>query len=119
MAGQFVITPWVGILPPNYVFTANPYEVADIFTVRLSELADPKYHAQSTRSWNGNTYEISIINAGRHEIWGATHQITTPNVAVVAGVSTCAVARTAAPLGASARWSATVCHPAGEKGEDT
>ncbi|HXC51063.1 MAG TPA: CoA pyrophosphatase [Candidatus Limnocylindrales bacterium] len=77
MAGQFVITPWVGLLPPGYRFKANPFEVADIFTVRLSELANPRHHAQTTRQWNGNTYDISIITAGRHEIWGATHQITT------------------------------------------
>jgi 8-oxo-dGTP pyrophosphatase MutT (NUDIX family) len=76
MAGQFVITPWVGLLPAGYEFRANPFEVADIFTVRLSELGNPRHHAQTTREWNGNTYEISIITAGRHEIWGATHQIT-------------------------------------------
>ena len=44
--------------------------------------------------------------------------LTTPNVAVGAGASTCAVARTGAPLGGSARASATVCHPGGENGVD-
>jgi 8-oxo-dGTP pyrophosphatase MutT (NUDIX family) len=77
MAGQFVITPWVGVLPAGYGFRANPEEVADIFTVRLSALADPRHHASTSREWNGNSYTISIITAGRHEIWGATHQITT------------------------------------------
>ena len=76
MAGQFVITPWVGLLPAGYEFHANPSEVADICTVRLSELGNPRHHGRSTRQWNGNTYEILTITAGRHEIWGATHQIT-------------------------------------------
>jgi 8-oxo-dGTP pyrophosphatase MutT (NUDIX family) len=76
MAGQFVITPWVGLLPRGYEFRANPFEVADIFTVRISELGNPRHHAQVTREWNGNSYDLSIITAGRHEIWGATHQIT-------------------------------------------
>lgn len=76
MAGQYVITPWVGVLPPDYAFRANPLEVADIFAVRLTALGDPRHHAQTTRQWGGNDYEISVITAGRHEIWGATHQIT-------------------------------------------
>lgn len=76
MAGQYVITPWVGLLPPAYVFQANPNEVADIFSVRLSALDDPRYQAHTTKQWGGNDYEISVITAGRHEIWGATHQIT-------------------------------------------
>jgi len=76
MAGQYVITPWVGVLPAGYGLRANPGEVADIFTVRLSELGNPRHHAQTTRQWGGNDYEISVITAGRHEIWGATHQIT-------------------------------------------
>lgn len=77
MAGQFVITPWVGLLPPDYTFCPNPNEVADIFTVRLARLGDPHFHSESTREWNGNSYRIQTITAGKHEIWGATHQITT------------------------------------------
>ena len=76
MAGQYVITPWVGVLPPDYAFRADPREVADIFTVRLSRLGDPRHHAQTTKQWGGNDYEIPVITAGRHEIWGATHEIT-------------------------------------------
>jgi len=76
MAGQYVITPWVGVLPPGYAFRANPHEVADIFAVRLSQLGDPRHQARTTKQWGGNDYEISVITAGRHEIWGATHQIT-------------------------------------------
>jgi len=86
MAGQFVITPWIGLLPPETVFRPNPSEVADIFCVRLSELADPRHHAKTTRHWNGTDYEISVITAGRHEIWGATHQITTNLLAILAEV---------------------------------
>ena len=76
MAGQYVITPWVGVLPPGYDFRANPREVADIFSVRLSELGDPRHHARRKRQWGGNDYDLPVITAGRHEIWGATLQIT-------------------------------------------
>lgn len=76
MAGQYVITPWVGLLPGEYAFQANPNEVADIFSVRLSELRDPRHHGQTRKSWGGNHYDLPVITAGRHEIWGATLQIT-------------------------------------------
>lgn len=76
MAGQYVITPWVGVLPASYGFRANPHEVADIFSVRLSDLGDPRHHARTTRHWGGNSYDLPVITAGRHEIWGATLQIT-------------------------------------------
>lgn len=76
MAGQYVITPWVGLLPAGTGFRPNPDEVADVFTVSLSRLGDLRYHARTTKTWNDNEYEISTITAGRHEIWGATHQIT-------------------------------------------
>jgi len=84
MAGQYVITPWIGVVPPSYSFRANPREVADIFAVRLSALGDPRYHEQTTKQWGGTDYEISVITAGRHEIWGATHQITRNFLEVVA-----------------------------------
>ncbi|MBI5503975.1 MAG: CoA pyrophosphatase [Deltaproteobacteria bacterium] len=76
MATQFVITPWVGLLPSGYRFRPNPHEVADVFTVTLSDLRDPRYHASQTKQWAGNEYQISAITAGRHEIWGATYTIT-------------------------------------------
>lgn len=76
MAGQFVITPWLGLLPAGYRFEANPREVADLFRVTLSALADPRHHALTRRSWGGNHYELPAITAGPHEIWGVTHQIT-------------------------------------------
>jgi len=76
MAGQFVITPWVGVLPAGYRFEANPREVDDIFSVSLSRLGDPVHHTSTSRQWGGNDYRLPAITAGRHEIWGATHQIT-------------------------------------------
>jgi len=84
MAGQYVITPWVGVIPAGYRFRANPHEVADIFTVDLDALGDPRHHARTTRHWGGNSYELPAITAGRHEIWGATHQITVNFLEVVA-----------------------------------
>jgi 8-oxo-dGTP pyrophosphatase MutT (NUDIX family) len=76
MAGRFIITPWVGLLPVDCVFRPEPGEVADIFHVRLSALGEPRFQGSTKKHWGGNAYDVPIITAGRHEIWGATHEIT-------------------------------------------
>jgi 8-oxo-dGTP pyrophosphatase MutT (NUDIX family) len=76
MAGRFIITPWIGLLPPDCTFRAEPGEVDDIFQVRLSALGDPRYQGTTKKHWGGNAFDVPIITAGRHEIWGATHEIT-------------------------------------------
>ncbi len=76
MAGQFVITPFVGLLPSDYEFTPNPSEVTDIFTLSISDLGDPRHRITENRRFDGVDYEISMITAGPHGIWGATHRIT-------------------------------------------
>lgn len=76
MAASYVITPVVGLLPAGYVFHPNPAEVSDVFTVTMEDLRDPRYRATERREFNGTEYEISMITAGRHIIWGATHRIT-------------------------------------------
>jgi 8-oxo-dGTP pyrophosphatase MutT (NUDIX family) len=76
LSADFVITPYVGLLPPDYSYRANPGEVADVFSVRLSHLADTQRHATEMREWQGALYPIEVIFAGHHKIWGATHRIT-------------------------------------------
>jgi 8-oxo-dGTP pyrophosphatase MutT (NUDIX family) len=77
MATDYVITPYVGLLPPRYEFTANPSEVSDLFTVSLTELRDPEHHGVADRQWRGSNFPVDVITAGPHAIWGATHSITT------------------------------------------
>ena len=76
MAGEFVITPYVGLLPEDYAFRANPGEVDDIFDVPVSSLLDPVHHDIEQREWRGANHTIQVITAGRHKIWGATRLIT-------------------------------------------
>ena len=76
LAGDFIITPYVGLLPFDYSYRANPSEVADVFTVRVTDLADAGHHTTELREWQGARYPIEVITAGPHKIWGATHRIT-------------------------------------------
>jgi 8-oxo-dGTP pyrophosphatase MutT (NUDIX family) len=89
MATEYLITPYVGLLPPDYNFHANPGEVDDVFTVSLPDLLDPGYHATEQRAWRGENHEIGIITAGRHKIWGATHTITTDLIDCLENIGAC------------------------------
>jgi len=86
MVTDYVITPFVGVLPGGYRYTANPGEVDDIFTVALTDLLDRSYHQTEARDWKGQSYDVDVITAGRHLIWGATHAITTNLIACLKAI---------------------------------
>jgi hypothetical protein len=76
MATDFLITPYVGVLPADYAFRPDPREVSEIFTVTLEDLMNPRYHEVTQRQWRGGTFPVDAITAGPHTIWGATHAMT-------------------------------------------
>lgn len=72
----FVVTPVVGLVPPEARYQPNPYEVAQLFEVPLAFLLDPANHRrhaferpEGRREWLSMPYQD-----GPHErfIWGAT-----------------------------------------------
>lgn len=76
MAERYVVTPFVCVLAPELSFRPHPGEVAAVFTVSLSELADERRHGTQPHTFEGNTYDVDVINAGGHVIWGLTLRIT-------------------------------------------
>jgi 8-oxo-dGTP pyrophosphatase MutT (NUDIX family) len=76
MAGRYVVTPFVGVLPPDSRFRPNPAEVADVFTASLTELAAPEFQGTQNWTWEGMVYEVDVIMSGTHNIWGLTLRIT-------------------------------------------
>jgi 8-oxo-dGTP pyrophosphatase MutT (NUDIX family) len=73
---NFVINPFVGVIPYPYDFRPNPREVSDIFSVPLSVLADPA--AALEEEWQLGDRRVPVT-AFRHDgfvIWGATQRIT-------------------------------------------
>jgi 8-oxo-dGTP pyrophosphatase MutT (NUDIX family) len=76
LATRYRITPYVGVLRAGVQLTANPGEVAEIFTVAIDRLGDPAHHGTTTKRIGEQDIELPAIHAGPHEIWGATHRIT-------------------------------------------
>jgi 8-oxo-dGTP pyrophosphatase MutT (NUDIX family) len=87
MATDFVITPFVGLLPAAYEFTTNPHEVSELFTVSLGALQKPEHQGVADREWRGATFPVDVITAGSHAIWGATHSITKNLIECLHGLS--------------------------------
>jgi 8-oxo-dGTP pyrophosphatase MutT (NUDIX family) len=68
----YVITPVIGVIPPDVQLTANDDEVTQIFEVPLAYLLDPENQKQQNVDWNGQARRYYEITWENHRIWGAT-----------------------------------------------
>jgi 8-oxo-dGTP pyrophosphatase MutT (NUDIX family) len=77
MTSGFVISPFVGTVADAYPFRLDPREVAGVFSIRLSELAEPKARRHIVRTLSdGTEREVPTFVVGDRIIWGATEMIT-------------------------------------------
>ena len=73
---NFIISTFVGLIPHPYAFRPNPNEVAIVFDVPLSVLADPAVGCSYIRTReDGATLEDYEFHVSGHVIWGATARI--------------------------------------------
>jgi len=73
---SFLVSSFVGLIPHPYTFRPNPSEVATVFTVPLSVLADQAVVRTYTRTReDGAVIEDYEFHVGCHVIWGATARI--------------------------------------------
>lgn len=68
----FSVTPILAVAKKGFSLQANPDEVSEIFTVKLSELMDPKNHVQDSLIWQEKTRYYYTIKHEEHRIWGVT-----------------------------------------------
>ena len=73
-AYDFVVTPFVGIIPPDYEFRLNPVETAAVFSVPIAALLEPKCVtiADHLSSHGEPVYHFYYED---WDIWGATARI--------------------------------------------
>lgn len=68
----YLVTPVVGLLAQDALFTPDPFEVADIFEVPLSFVLDRRNHQRHFRETPmGRRYFYVLLYQDRY-IWGAT-----------------------------------------------
>lgn len=68
----FEVTPVIGVVPPDLVFTRAAAEVAAVFEVPLGFLLDSGNHIEASVEWQGRNRHYYEIVWGEHRIWGAT-----------------------------------------------
>ena len=76
VSSQFVITPYVGLVPHPYPWRLSPHEVDAIFTVAVDRLREPGVERRETWDFGGREFPVDLYAVDGHVIWGATHRMT-------------------------------------------
>ena len=73
---NFLVTPFVGLLPAGTELVLAPDEVEKIFAVPLEELLSPGTFRLAVRDLGGARVGVPVFSAAGHDIWGATAAMT-------------------------------------------
>jgi 8-oxo-dGTP pyrophosphatase MutT (NUDIX family) len=71
----FRVTPFFGSLAGPTVWRPNPREIAEIFTVPVTHLRDPRNIQFTRQVWEGREYVNPSFSYRQHVIWGVTGRI--------------------------------------------
>jgi 8-oxo-dGTP pyrophosphatase MutT (NUDIX family) len=72
---NFIVTPFVGVIPYPFAYWPNQSEVAAVVEVPLSFLRDPSHLRVEGREYESRVYEVLFWDYGPYTIWGATARI--------------------------------------------
>ena len=72
---HFTVTPFVGLVDPEFAPIADRREVDEIFEVPLGFVLDPANFQIHGRRWQGAWRRYYVVPFGPHYIWGATARI--------------------------------------------
>lgn len=75
VTSNFLITPFVGIIPYPYTFTVSEDEIEELVEVPISALLDKENYREERHEYEGRTYVGSFFDCGGKVIWGATAKI--------------------------------------------
>jgi 8-oxo-dGTP pyrophosphatase MutT (NUDIX family) len=71
----FRVVPSVGAVPFPFQAQTNAAEIAEVFSLPLSALANPKLVEERTVELNGRKRQIRIYHVGNRQIWGLTARV--------------------------------------------
>ncbi len=69
---HYDVHPVVACTPEKPQFTPNPHEVAEVFSLTLDALVDPRTKQAETRELFGYTVHVPYYLVQGHKVWGAT-----------------------------------------------
>jgi 8-oxo-dGTP pyrophosphatase MutT (NUDIX family) len=83
--GQFVMTPFVGIVDPRPRLVPDSREVDRVFDVALSELLDPEIYRSEIWQFWGEARLMHFFDLEDETVWGATARVLADFLAVLTG----------------------------------
>jgi len=69
---EFNVIPIVGFVRPTFSLNIDEFEVAEVFEVPLSVLAEPSNYQQKEIFWEGKNRQFWELMYNDYQIWGAT-----------------------------------------------
>jgi 8-oxo-dGTP pyrophosphatase MutT (NUDIX family) len=83
LTSQFIIHPFVGMIPYPYSFSINTGEVERLIEVPLQFFFNPSQPQPHTIKYKGKSLEIPAFIYGDAVIWGATERILENFIALI------------------------------------
>ena len=83
MTSNYLVTPFVGVIGVPTDLRADEYEVAEIFSVPLAALKDPRFRGRYQWNRGGSIQDYPAILYGEQPIWGLTLRITEELLALI------------------------------------
>lgn len=75
VSSNFIISPFVGIIPYPYKFTVSQDEIEELVEAPISALLDKENYREESHEYEGRTYVGSFFEYEGKVIWGATAKI--------------------------------------------
>lgn len=72
---NYLVTPFVGVFPDNYLLKLNAAEIDKILEVPLTHLLKPEIFRTEDWNWKGRIHPVHFFSYGDEEIWGLTAAI--------------------------------------------
>jgi hypothetical protein len=72
---EFIVTPFVGVVPYPYPFKLSPVEIAELIEAPLATLLDPGCFGKKEIIQNERKRMVEAYQYNNHNIWGATARI--------------------------------------------
>lgn len=85
LSSDFLISPFVGLIPYPYPFKINTKEISEIIAIPLSALANPASWHQELRERDGHPQPVYFFQYQGHLIWGATARILKQFIDLILG----------------------------------
>lgn len=86
---DFLVSPYVGLIPPSFPFKVSEREIAEIIELRLEDfLPAERLRVARRLNYRGRSHTTYFFDMGPHVVWGVTAEILLQLLETVYGYDT-------------------------------